>query len=380
MSDYMELHNDAMMLTEQAAIERKRGNIDKAATLEAEAFEKEQMVALAGKDKAEPLRSILLRSAATLAYRCNKLEESARLIHLALSGNPPSDLKFELNELIQKISFDQHLSLRGITLSEKELQLSLAGSQVAPGFIESECFIDRFKALKTLIHRTVARLSELPFSEGDPLDGLAHSYDVFMSVPRSQSYAITLRLGAPVGVPAQPSLPYSSFVNSDKVIDEVGDCIELFSKEDDIGLAKRIPDPAYYRSFVGLAKRISPDEKKVNTVGITVLHDGEERRIAIQKPGSKVEISMDIELVGTNQKRKKRTRETVEIIGFLKQADSVAKTNTIRIQDEDSGETTKILVPQGMMDDIVRPRWNTRVKVLGVKCGKNITLKDIDSA
>lgn len=380
MPNYMELHNDAMILTEQANIERKSGNLEKAAMLEVEAFEKEQIVALAGKDKDEPLRSILLRSAATLAYRCNKLEESAKLIHLALSGNPPSELKFELNELIQKISFDQHLSLRGVTLSDKELQLSLSGSQVAPGFIESECFIDRFKALKTLIHRTIARLSNVPFFEGDPLNGLAHSYDIFMSVPRSQSYAITLRLGAPVGIPAQPPLPFPSVVNSNKVIDEVGDCIELFSKEDDIGLSKRIPDPAYYRSFVGLAKRISPDDKKINTVGITVLHDGEERRIAIQKPGSKVEVPIDIELVGTNKKRKKRTKETVEIVGFLKQADSVTKANTIRILDEDSGETTKIFVPPGMMDDIVRPRWNTRVKVLGIKYGKNITLKDIDSA
>ena len=106
MADFMELHNDAMALAEQAVFEHKNGSPEKAARLEAEAFEKEKQVALAGKDKPEPLRSILLRSAATLAHRCGKLEEAERLVHIALSGSPPSDIKLELNDLLRQVTFE----------------------------------------------------------------------------------------------------------------------------------------------------------------------------------------------------------------------------------------------------------------------------------
>ena len=109
MSDYEVLHNEAMNLAEEAIKEKNNNNEKRAFELNCQAFEKEKEVALAADKESEPLRSILLRSAATLGYRCEKYEEAEKLIYLALSGNPPQDLKIELEDLLNKVSFTLHV-------------------------------------------------------------------------------------------------------------------------------------------------------------------------------------------------------------------------------------------------------------------------------
>ena len=58
----------------------------------------------------EPTRSILFRSAASLAVDCNELREAERLIGIGLSGNPPPDIAEELRDLFEKVNFQRHLN------------------------------------------------------------------------------------------------------------------------------------------------------------------------------------------------------------------------------------------------------------------------------
>ena len=48
----------------------------------------------------EPTRSVLHRSAATLAVECSELREAEKLIGRALAGNPPDDIANELRDLL----------------------------------------------------------------------------------------------------------------------------------------------------------------------------------------------------------------------------------------------------------------------------------------
>jgi len=48
----------------------------------------------------EPTRSVLHRSAATLAVECSELREAKKLIGRALAGNPPDDIANELRDLL----------------------------------------------------------------------------------------------------------------------------------------------------------------------------------------------------------------------------------------------------------------------------------------
>src|SRR5262245_53707525 len=73
------------------------------------AFENERNAAEALKSEKgeEPTRSILYRSAATLALDCHEYDEAERLIEEALAGSPPADVAQELRELHGKVKLSR---------------------------------------------------------------------------------------------------------------------------------------------------------------------------------------------------------------------------------------------------------------------------------
>ena len=88
----------------------------------------------------EPTRSVLHRSAASLALECDEIREAERLIGRALSGNPPDEIAEELRDLLEDVYFLRHLSLRGIVLQPDEFQLSLEGDAIGFGIAPTNYF------------------------------------------------------------------------------------------------------------------------------------------------------------------------------------------------------------------------------------------------
>jgi hypothetical protein len=64
------------------------------------ALEKQAAEAMAPYPDVEPTRSILLRSAASLALECRQDEEAERLACLGLSGKPPAEIRAELRKVL----------------------------------------------------------------------------------------------------------------------------------------------------------------------------------------------------------------------------------------------------------------------------------------
>jgi len=122
------LHQQAMDLAELAQVARLRGEIDKSRELIKKAFEQESIAAalVANDWSSEPTRSVLHRSAASLAIECEEFDIANRLIATALSGNPPADIAEELQDLFIQINLRHYLQRRGMSLDEKKL-VSLVG-------------------------------------------------------------------------------------------------------------------------------------------------------------------------------------------------------------------------------------------------------------
>ncbi len=101
MSQIQELHQQAMDLAQMAEIAKLKNQLDLVNQLSRQAFEKEMVAAelIANNLAAEPTRSILHRSAATLAIDCGEILSAERLIATALSGNPPVEIAEELKDL-----------------------------------------------------------------------------------------------------------------------------------------------------------------------------------------------------------------------------------------------------------------------------------------
>jgi hypothetical protein len=123
MNQIQDLHRQAMDLAELAFTAKLRGDLERADLLFRQAFEKESSAAMlvASDLSAEPTRSVLHRSAASLAVDCGETQAADRLIATALSGNPPQEIADELKDLFIRINLRRYFERRGIAFDEEKL-------------------------------------------------------------------------------------------------------------------------------------------------------------------------------------------------------------------------------------------------------------------
>jgi hypothetical protein len=123
MNEIQDLHKQAMDFAEMAQVAKLKGDSVLALQLSRQAFEKERLAAdlTVSNITAEPTRSVLHRSAATLAIDCGEIAAAERLIAIALSGNPPQEIAEELKDLFVQINIDKYFARRGIVFDEAKL-------------------------------------------------------------------------------------------------------------------------------------------------------------------------------------------------------------------------------------------------------------------
>lgn len=104
MNEVAELHHQAMSLADRADEANRKGEGQAALALFRQAFDLERRAAESFVSRGEePTRSVLLRSAASLAIGCHEYREAERLIATALVGNPPAEVCEELRDLLEAL-------------------------------------------------------------------------------------------------------------------------------------------------------------------------------------------------------------------------------------------------------------------------------------
>lgn len=124
MSKLQEIHKEAMDLAEQAGLAKLCDDTGQVQKLlhQALALESEAAQRVADDLTTEPTRSVLHRSAASLAIECGELQTAEKLIARALAGAPPSDIAAELKDLFLQINVRNYLNRQGVELTESQLQ------------------------------------------------------------------------------------------------------------------------------------------------------------------------------------------------------------------------------------------------------------------
>ncbi len=356
-----------MELADEAAAKRRLGFHEQAVELTRQAYELERDAAreIENQLDLEPTRSVLHRSAASLALECDESREAERLVGRALSGSPPDEIAEELRDLLEEVYFHRHLSLRGIALQEDEFQLSMEGDAVGFGIAQANHFTTRLRDIENLIFRTAERKSGHPFREAGrrPKD-LADNLALYVSVPRAASFAVSIRIGS-----AQLNLPGMNFPR--EIIADLFDCLEFLDAGSMRKLEERIPDEPYLRNFIGLAEKIAPDGENIKRIGFTATTDQGERRVALSAKQGQIRKAAIAA---------KRTEEdqAMEVQGILLEADAKQeRLGRIQVVD-DHGKAHKVRVPRGMMGDIVKPMFEERVTVNARRFGKGLLLESID--
>ena len=374
MQEVNDLHRKAMELADLAEEAKRAGISDKYLELTREALDLESQAArrLVGETSLEPSRSVLFRSAATLAMDAGEIRIAEQLIAAALAGNPPSELAEELRDLLEDVYFQRHLKVRGVTLAPGDFQMMLEGNAVGFGIARSEAFVQRVKDLETLLYRTAERRLGRVFREaGRRVKDLSESLQLYLSVPRAASFAVTFRLGKS----NQLELPGIDF--SADTMRELLDGISMVNEGNLPALQQVIPDESYRINFIGLVERLSPDGEDIKTVGFTTGSDQGVRIVALATP--KKVLRERIRRATQEQQRGTETKR-VEIQGVLLEADATKqKEGVIEVVDP-GGASHKIIVPRGMMSDIVKPMFEEEVVVVAVREGTRLLLESVDVA
>ena len=362
------LHNKAMDLAELAMLARFRGETEQATVLTQQAYEYEKQAAelYAQQLPEEPTRSVLYRSAASLALECGEVRSAQKLVVAGLSGEPPTEIENELKDIFEQVNFYRHLELRGVDLSPVEIQLAISGKSISYGMAPADIFMDKILNTKTLLRRTAERKRKMPFHErGKTADIIKLDSEIYLSPLRAASLAVTFRVGQ-----HKDQLPLFNNENSSvDLIDEFLHCLEIFNNGEDATLKQHIGDEAYYTNFIALAHNIVPDGEDVSLVGFTAKRDGIERKVAITRKRN------ELPAINAASISNGETIKTEVITGILKYADAL-KQNSIRVQQV-NGKTRTIIVPKGLMNDIVKPLWDCSVEIEVSVEGKGYYLREI---
>jgi hypothetical protein len=362
-----------MEQTDLALAAQRTGKDAHAKALFRAAFELERQAAtmVAPRIDAEPTRSILLRSAATLALDCGDYREAEILICEALRGTPPEEIAEELRGLLEQVYFRRHLALRDVVLTETDFQMSIAGKSIGPGMAPIDVFLPRVYDVEKLVYRTAERLSRLPFRKSGPVPvTILNSLEMYASVPRAGSFAVSFRIGqsAQMRIPGTASL-------GEETIDDLLECLDIFNHGNERRLREIIPQEDYYNNFVALARNVAPDGEDVNFVGFSALRKGEMRTVSLT--GVNIASAALPHSVGIAALTSTGEDSAVEIEGFLKEADSRnSKRGIIHVVDME-GSTHTVIVPPEMMGDIVKPLWDSYVVIIGERRKSAIYSADI---
>lgn len=133
-----QLHEQAMLLAEEAFLAKRAKDNATAQNLYQQAYQLEQQAALLmiTDYHIEPTRSVLFKGAANLALNIENHKEAERMIRFALSGNPPSQIEQELHALLLEIKGHITTTKRGINLPPLYKSIPARLKQVSDALIE----------------------------------------------------------------------------------------------------------------------------------------------------------------------------------------------------------------------------------------------------
>ena len=193
-----------------------------------------------------------------------------KLIAIALAGEPPREIAEELREICSSKRTFKDIWDCVVPLNYHLMRFSCPSREMRPvtGMAQSDQVVGRVEVSEKLIFRTIERKLGRPFREAGPAGKeITRNFELYISVPRAGSFAMTLRLGLPQKQLVLPIIERDILQRPGEIIDTLLECLESFDN-DQKGLEDLIPDPTYRRNFVALARKLAPDGDRVKVVGL----------------------------------------------------------------------------------------------------------------
>lgn len=311
----VELHNKAMKLADEADFQIRIGNKKKAQKLYAKAyfFEKEASSGAVYEHVGEPSETVLLKSAAFLAFDAKLFEESEKMARIALSRKPSKEMEEELNTLLKSIHVERRLSVGRNSLKANEILIAVAGQGDNQEQALKDDLEDRIKIFNKMAVRAAEWGKNIAYRQsGRPSKEIQELFRHNLSIARETPQVVTMRLAQEGTESTSPECR----AQVKMIVDDIATNLDLANQGKLSDLFERFKDRLYFENFLTLAKEFAPDGENVDSVIITYL-----------KKGKKVPIRL------TRQKRdyKEIIRDAQSYCGVVKKDHgSKANINTIK--------------------------------------------------
>lgn len=320
------LHNEAMSLAQDAYMARETGQDEQALGLAARALELEvdaaEMIPLA--PESEPTRSILYRSAASLAMQARQFERALRLAGQGLAGFPPPRVISEITDLIGEIQYQANLDRLELRISDQNVKFRLSGPGVGPGQVRFRELDKRLSAFFKLTDRMFRNRQGQPFQARGPAPKRVERLEPVIAGFEAGSFIVNVRFEIKKNL---------LWTTPFQAVNDVIDGLDMVQANDFDRLSQHVGGGDYFEHFVGQAREMAPDGEAIASVYVTT----SEREVSftslrdeILAPISKIsEVPSD------------RDRRTLE--GLLQLAD--ASQNLVRLNTKDF-----VVVREGLKD------------------------------
>jgi hypothetical protein len=338
-----------MEFAQEAMVERDHGNFARAYLLATQALPLELDAArqIEKTVEAEPTRSILYLSAATLAYQSNNRQLAKQLIGEASSGFPPPQVEHDLFELLENLGAELRVTDEEESLVGSQIRLSISGGTVGNGSAPYQPVEDRMRAMVKLLDRTALNMQGYQYQSGAKVGTRNRAFTPYIHTPTPGSFQVIIEL-AP-----REDAPSALFVTGESVVDRVVTGVHLVQDGNLDELRDILQDDAFYPNFVASAQLLAPDGKVVERVELA----SPRREVALTK--TREEIVIPPSSFPAPSKDNFLTA-TATLRGLLIEA-SIKNDRWVSLKTE-TGSPKRLWINEAI-DDLVRTYFDRHVEV-----------------
>jgi hypothetical protein len=263
---FMDIHDKAMAIVDKARDAERAGNKAGYVELLRAAYQLERQAAsrLDQAPESEPTRTVLFRSASSLAFQAEDYQEACNLAFDGLTGNSPEEYAAELLEIASDAKFRLQLIGQNLQVPNAEITLTVRGPRVSIGLAPARQTTLILRRIEMLLRGRVEKFFKNKLEARGvewPL-GNAKLFDVFMRPIAADEFAVAFQLG----LHEQLSL-FSTASPGDQIVgDFIRDLQTVFRE----GGASAKDD-----RFAAAVLRLEPDGKEVTSIEITAMISGE---------------------------------------------------------------------------------------------------------
>jgi hypothetical protein len=274
--NFVELHDEAMALVDKAREVERTGDKNGSTVLLREAYrlEREAAGSLDAIADSEPTRTVLFRSAASLAFQAEDYQEACNLAFDGLTGNSPEEHTTELLEIASDAKFRSQLISQNFRVSTAQVTVILRGPRVSIGLAPARQTASILGRVEALLRMRVDSLfrDKIGAAGMEWPVGNAKQFDVFMRPLAAEEFAVSFQLG----IHEQLSL-FGTASPGDRILGDFMRDLQKVISGHAVG--------AELEKFSAAVGKLEPDGKEVTSIEITSVVSG--KLISVRIPPKK---------------------------------------------------------------------------------------------